>query len=284
MSTQITKAILPLAGLGTRFLPLTKAVYKEILPLVDKPILHYLVKEALDSGIKEIIFVLSPGKKKIVDYFKPSLQLRRTLKKRGKLDLLKEVESIPDFDYKIVYQRFPKGQGDAILKAEKFIGNEPCAVLFGDDLIDGDTPALKQMINIFTNYKHSVICLSRVSREKLSSYGIVNPEKIAHRLYKIKGIVEKPKIDEAPSDLAAVGKYIITPDVFDFLRNLPPVKGGGEVGITDAFEAMLKKGKLIYGYEVKGEWLECGNKLEYLKTFIKLAKRDPRFVKELRDV
>jgi len=280
MSFNVTKVIMPLAGLGTRFLPLSKVVPKELWPLGEKPVMQYIIDEALASGIKEFVFVLSPEKKIILDYLKPAQKLEKVLEQRQKTELLKELRSMPLIDFKVAYQRKPKGDGDAILKAgfsiESLvkagdpISDTPYAVLFGDDLIWGEEPALAQLLSVFRNYHQPIICLARVPREKFSHYGMVACEKIANRLYKIKGIVEKPSPENSPSDLAIVGKYIITPEVFKYLKETKPTPTG-EIILANAFSRMLKQGKLIYGYEVKGEWLECGTKKDYIKTFLKIA-------------
>lgn len=271
MLFQVTKVINPLAGLGTRFFPLSKVIPKEIWPLGNKPILQYLIEEAVSSGIKEFLFVLSPEKKIILDYFSPSLRLEKILEKRQRQDILKELRDTPQISFRVCYQRSPNGDGDAILKAKSFLDDEePCAVLFGDDLILSEEAALSQLLGVFRNYRQPVICLAQIPREKFSNYGMVACEKIANRLYKIKGIVEKPLPENSPSNLAIVGKYVITSEVFKYLHETQPTPAG-EIILANAFSRMLKQGKLIYGYEAKGEWLECGTKTDYIKTFLKLA-------------
>lgn len=283
---EIKKAIIPIGGLGTRFLPLSKVLAKELFPLVDKPVIQYIVEEAKNSGISEIIFVISPGKKIVLNYFKGFQGLEKILKKRKKTEILKELkgfrELIKDISFSSALQRKPLGDGHAILQAAKFAAQEPVAVLFGDDIIDGNTPALLQLIKVFQTCKSPVIALKKLPREKISAYGVVSAEKIANRLYKIKKIVEKPEISKAPSDLAVAGKFILTPEVFDYLKKASPSKGG-EIILAEVLDKMLSDGKIIYGYELKGEWLECGDKLRWLKSFLYFISKDPRFSGELKE-
>jgi len=285
---EIKKAIIPIGGLGTRFLPLSKVLAKELFPLVDKPVIQYIVEEAKNSGISEIIFVVSPGKKTVLNYFKKSQsqELEKILKKRKKSQILKELkgleEILKDISFSSVLQKKPLGDGHAILQAAKLVDKEPAAVLFGDDIVDGNTPALLQLIKVFQTCKSPVIALKKLPREKVSAYGMVSAEKIANRLYKIKKIVEKPEISEAPSDLAIAGKFILTPEVFDYLKKASPSKGG-EIILAEVLDKMLSDGKMVYGYEFKGEWLECGDKLKWLKSFLYFVSKDPRFEKELKD-
>ncbi|TSC94491.1 MAG: UTP--glucose-1-phosphate uridylyltransferase [Parcubacteria group bacterium Licking1014_1] len=283
---EIKKAIIPVAGLGTRFLPLSKAVPKEFFPLVDKPVIQYVVEEAKKSGISEIIFVVSPKQKMILNYFKESPELKKILIKRKKEDILEELkffeEVFQGISFSFVVQKKPAGDGHAILQALKIIDNEPVAVSFGDDIIDFETPAIFQLINIFKTCLAPVVGLKSLPKEKLSAYGVVAVEKISSRLYKIKKITEKPDISELPSNLAIVGKYILTPEVFDYLKKAAPAYKG-EMILADTLDKMLADGKTIYGYELKGEWLECGNKLKWLKSFLYLVLKDPRFEKELKE-
>ena len=284
-SNEIKKAIIPIAGLGTRFLPLTKVLAKELFPLVDKPIIQYIVEEAKNSGISEIIFVTSVGKKATLNYFKKSQELEKILTKKKKEKILKELksfeDSLKDISFSSVLQKKPLGDGHAILQAAKLTGKAPTAVLFGDDIIDGDTPALSQLIKVFKTCNSPIISLKKVPQEKLSGYGVVSVEKIANRLYKIKKIIEKPEISEAPSDLAICGKYILTPEVFNYLKKASPSKKG-EIILAEVLDKMLTDGKMIYGYELKGKWLECGNKLGWLKSFLYFALKEPRFSGELK--
>ena len=282
---EIKKAIIPVAGLGTRFLPLSKAVPKEFLPLVDKPVIQYIVEEVKKSGITEIIFVVNPKEKMLVNYFKKSPEIEHILIKRKKENLLKELRDFEKlFDgvsFSFVTQKKPLGDGHAILQAAKTIGKEPVAVSFGDDIIDGEEPALLQLIDIFRTCGSPVIALKSLPQEKLPAYGVVSVEKIANCLFKIKKIVEKPDPQNIPSNLAIVGKYILTPEVFDYLKKAVPSKKG-EIILAEVFDKMLSDGKVIYGYELKGDWLECGDKLKWLKSFLYFSLKDPRYKEELK--
>ena len=282
---EIKKAIIPVAGLGTRFLPLSKAVSKEFLPLVDKPVIQYIVEEIKKSGITEIVFVVNPKEKKIANYFKNSPEIENILIKRKKENLLKELKDFENIfegiSFSFVTQKKPLGDGHAILQAAKIAGKEPVAVSFGDDIIDGEEPALLQLINIFKTCDSPVIALKSLPQEKLPAYGVVSVEKIANNLFKIKKIIEKPDPQNIPSNLAIVGKYVLTPEVFGYLKKATPSKKG-EIILAEVFDKMLLDGKIIYGYELKGEWLECGDKLKWLKSFLYFSLKDPRYREELK--
>jgi len=283
---EIKKAIIPLAGLATRFLPLSKVVSKELWPLVDLPMIHYVIEEARSSGIEEIIFVLSPDKKKILDYLKPSPKIEKILKDRKKGEILEEVKKIEepfkDISFSYVFQKKPLGDGHAILQAAKLVEQEPVACMFVDDIINARTPGVLQLIKIFKTCQKSIVGLYRVAQEKISHYGIVGVEKIAHRLFKVKKIIEKPSLEQAPSDLAIVGRYILTPDVFGYLKKAKPNKKG-EIILADVFNnQMLEDNKLIYGYEIEGDWLECGDKLRWLKSNLYLSLEHPKYGPELK--
>lgn len=284
---EVKKAIIPVAGLGTRFLPLTKALSKPLLPLVDKPMVDYIVQEAKESGVERIVFVLAEDKKNILDYFKKNLRLENILLKRNQKEILKSLKrldkELEGISFSAVIQQAPRGDGDAILRAQKLINKDACGVLFGDDIIVARVPALEQLSNIFKTCQKPILCLKKVPKDKLSSYGVVKVEKIAHRLYKVKDIIEKPKDEtEAPSDLAIVGRYIITPLVFDYLKKTR-ANNKGEIVLAEALRAMLKDGKMIYGYEIEGEWLECGNKVDWLKSNLYLCLNHPEFGPILRE-
>lgn len=283
---EIKKAVIPLAGLGTRFLPLAKAMPKELWPLVDLPIIQYIINEAKDSGISEIIFVLNPENKIILDYLRPSPKIEKVLKERKEEKLLAELKKIEELSEEVsfshVFQKKPLGDGHALLQAAKLIGEEPAACLFGDDVVEAKTPALLQLAKVFKTCQKPVIALYHLAKEKLPFYGIAGVERIASRLYKIKKIIEKPAENEAPSDLAIIGKYILTPEVFEYLRNTPPNQKG-EIILANAFDQMLKDGKLVYGGEIEGRWLECGNKLGWLKSQLYLSLKDPRFGPKLKE-
>ncbi|MCH8741750.1 UTP--glucose-1-phosphate uridylyltransferase [Patescibacteria group bacterium] len=283
--SDIKKAIIPIAGLGTRFLPLSKIVPKELWPLVDKPVLQYIVEEAKNSGIEEIIFVISPEKKFILDYFQKPHKLEKILKEKKRSYLLPELKSLQelseDISFSYVLQKKPLGDGHAILLAKKKIGRESCAILFADDVVDSKTPCLSQLMTVFKTCQKPVVALYRLPQEKLSAYGVVKTEKIASRLYKIKEIVEKPSLEKLPSDLAIVGKYIITPEVFDYLKMMP-FSQEGEILFADALFEMIKNGKIIYGYEIEGKWLECGNKLDWIKSNLYLSLKHPEIGPNLK--
>jgi len=282
---EIKKAIMAIAGAGTRFFPMSKVLSKEFLPVVDKPLIQYAVEEAKKAGIEEIVFVINPGQKMIVDYIKPNKNLEKLLIKRRKDQALKELKTAEaifnDLKISFVIQRNPKGDGHAILQAKKIIGNEPVAVLHCDDIVDSDIPAIGQLIDIFKTCKTPVIALSQLPKEKIPAYGTVSVERIANRLYKIKKIIEKPEPSEIASDLVIFGRYILTPEVFDYLEKAKPSKKG-EIFLAEVLDKMLSDGKIIYGYEAKGEWLECGDKLKWLKSYINLSLRDPRFKDEIK--
>jgi len=285
-SQTIKKIIIPVAGLGTRFLPLSLAVSKEFFPLVDKPIIQYILDEAKKSGITDIIFIISQKQKTLLNYFKKSPELEKLLVKRKKekaLQGLKDFEnSFEGINFSFVVQRNPLGDANAIFQAEKLVKNEPVAVSFGDDVIYSDEPAIGQLINIFKTCNMPVVALKSLPREIVPAYGSVAVEKIAHNLYKIKKIIEKPTLQEIQSNLVIVGKYILTPQVFEYLKIAKPSEKG-EIILAEVLQRMLDDGYPIYGYEVKGEWLECGDKLKWLKSFFYLALKDPIFGKELKD-
>jgi UTP--glucose-1-phosphate uridylyltransferase len=252
----IKKAVLPVAGVGTRFLPATKVVPKELLPIIDKPVIQYLVEEAANSGIEEIIFVISKGKELIKGHFSHHPELEDFLKKKGKTELLKKVEPIHNITkFSYVYQDEPKGDGHAVLMAEKEVGNEPFLVLFGDDIVKSDVPAAKQLLNHFKG--ESILAVERIPKEKSVLYGIIKPGKQTDRLYEVTDMVEKPNPDEAPSDLGIIGKYVCPPEIFDALKNAKPGKDG-EIRLIDGFNK-LKETQKIWAVEIEGERFDTGN-------------------------
>lgn len=285
----IKKIIIPVAGMGTRFLPLSRAIPKEFFPVVDKPAIQYIIEEVKKAGIKEIVFVTSPGQKTILNYFKKDLELEKTLTRRKKDKILKEMKDFEEvfegITFSSVVQRKPLGDGHAILQAAKEIGgpsgSQPTAVSFCDDIVDSEEPAISQLINIFKTCNSPVVALKELPPEKVPAYGVVAVEKIANHLYKIKKIVEKPEPGQAPSNLVIVGKYVLTPEVFQYLKKATPSKKG-EIILAEVFDKMLSDGKIIYGCELKGEWLECGDKSKWLKSFFYFALKDPRFAEELK--
>ena len=278
----IKKAVIPAAGLGTRFLPVTKSMPKEMLPIVDKPIIQYLVEEAVSAGIEEIIFVTGRGKRAIEDHFDVSFELEDTLEKKDKKELLKEVKGIAKLaKFSYVRQPEPLGDGHAVLCARHLVSkDEPVAVLFGDDLVDNKIPAIKQLINVYEKYGDPVIALASVSKEDVSKFGVVDPVKLSDRTYEIKRFVEKPKAKEAPSNLIAVGKYIITPEVFDKLEESQ--NDGGEIRLANAFIRMLKNNQPIYGYEFKGVRYDCGDKFGFIQATIQMGLKHPEVKNKLR--
>jgi len=289
MST-IKKAVIPIAGLGTRFLPLSKVLPKELWPLVDKPVIQCIVEEARASGIKEIIFVSQPDRKEVQDYFKKYLkktpELEAILKMRGKNYLLKELKNLEkisrNLSFSYVFQKKPLGDGNALLQAQKLVGKEPFAVLWADDVVESKIPCLRQLIKVFEKYKSPVVALYKIPKESFKSYGMVGGEKVASQTYQIKKIVEKPaRIKESPSNLAIVGKYIFTPKIFKWLKK-NPLNKNKELITDEILGKAIENGEKIYGYEFEGKWLECGNKLAYLKSNFYLSLKHPQFGKELK--
>ena len=265
MIAQIKKAIFPVAGMGTRFLPATKAQPKEMLPIVDKPIIQYLVEEAVASGIEEIIFVTGRGKRAIEDHFDYAYELEQILNNNGKKELLKtirDISNIAKFTY--VRQKEPKGAGDAILCANHLIGDEPVAILYGDDLVFNKKPALLQLIEVYNKYQDPIVALEKISRKEIHKYGVIDGVKIAPRTFQINNLIEKPKLGTEPSDLSIVGKYIITPEV---IKELKKIKTKGELFLTDALLAVAKK-RAVYGYQFEGKRYDCGAKIGFLKATI----------------
>lgn len=285
--SKITKAIIPIAGLGTRFLPLSKVVSKELWPLIDKPVIHYIVEEAKASGILHIVFVIRPSHKEVFEYFRPSPSLEKMLGAKRKDRLLDELKRLKAFCEGIIFsfavQKKPLGDGHAVLQAKRFIGKEPCGVFFSDDIVLSKTPCFLQLLQVFKTCEKPILALKKINPEKLSQYGVVQVERIATRLYKIKKIVEKPKPEDLTqlSDLAIVGKYIITPEVFDYLKNTKTYDG--DIHLAEVFNSMLYDGKVIYGYEFEGEWLECGTKEDWLKANLKMALQHPEYGKWVRE-
>lgn len=273
---KVRKAIIPVAGLGTRFLPATKAQPKEMLPIVDKPIIQYLVEEAVDSGIEEIIFITGREKRAIEDHFDTSFELEYILEKKGEkkeLEQIRKISAMASFAY--VRQPQPLGDGHAILQAKKIVNQEPVAVLFGDEIVDARIPCLAQLMRVFERYHDPVVALIKVLPKELSRYGVVKVVKIAPRTYEIKDVVEKPKPAEAPSNLIMPAKYIITPEIFDILEEIKPDKKG-EIRLAGALKEYIRiKQKPIYGYEFKGERYDCGNKFDFLRATVEFGIRHP---------
>lgn len=267
---RVRKAIIPAAGLGTRFLPATKAMPKEMLPIVDKPTIQYIVEEAVESGIEDIIIVTGKGKRAIEDHFDHSFELEQNLLDRGKFELLEEVrKSSKLVDIHYIRQKEPRGLGHAIWCARKFIGNEPFAVLLGDDIVKAEKPCLKQMIEQFERYNASLIGVQHVADNQVSRYGIVDGKKIDDRLYNVTNLVEKPKLEESPSNLAILGRYILSPRIFEILSNQEP-GAGGEIQLTDAI-AGLNQHESVYAFEFEGVRYDVGEKMGFIQTTIEFA-------------
>lgn len=281
---KIRKAILPVAGFGTRFLPATKAQPKEMLPVVDKPVVQYLVEEAVASGIEEIIFVTGRGKRAIEDHFDVSYELEDTLVEKNKHDLLEQVRKVSNLaKFSYVRQPVPMGDGHAILCAKHLINEgEAVAVLFGDDIVDNEVPALRQLMNVYEKYQDAVIGLTAVPKEDVSKFGIVDALGLGERAHELKGFVEKPKMKDAPSNLAAVGKYVITWEVLMALEGIKSGSKDGEVRLADAFIKMLADNRPLYGYELEGTRHDCGDKFGFVKATIALGLKHPEIGEKLK--
>ncbi len=281
---KIRKAIFPVAGFGTRFLPATKAQPKEMLSVVDKPVIQYLVEEVVDAGIEEIIFVTGRGKRSIEDHFDHSFELEHTLVEKNKINLLEKVKKISNLaKFSYVRQPQPLGDGHALHCASHLIFDEPVLVMFGDTLYDyenGNSPA-KQIIDLYEKYEAPIVGLSEVNRSDVDKFGVIDGIDLKNGDFRIKKFVEKPAIEEAPSNLAAVGAYIITPEVFDVLSTIDSGKSG-EVRLADAFDIMLENNKLIYGKKLKGEWLDTGNKFNFIKATLTLGLKDEEIGEDLK--
>lgn len=284
---KVRKAVIPAAGMGTRFLPATKAQPKEMLPIVDKPTIQYIVEEAIASGIEDIMIVTGRGKRAIEDHFDKSYELEDMLNKKGDqemLNLVKDISNLVNIYY--IRQKEPKGLGHAVYCAKSFIGSEPFAVMLGDDIVDSEVPCLKQLIKVYDEYKTTVIGVQHVPEEDVSKYGIVDCMHLEDRVYKVKDLIEKPDREKAPSNIAILGRYIITPRIFEFLENAQPGKGG-EIQLTDALKG-LKNVEAMYAYDFIGKRYDVGNRLGFLQATVEFAlKRDDlkdEFMKYLRRV
>jgi UTP--glucose-1-phosphate uridylyltransferase len=275
MIDKVRKAVFPAAGLGTRFLPATKAQPKEMLSLVDKPLIQYAVEEAMHSGVQNIIIVTGRGKTAIEDHFDVSFELEHLLETRHKKDLLATVRSVSDMiNVAYVRQKEALGLGHAVLRARELVGNEPFAVILSDDVIDAETPCLRQLLDVYEFYTAPVVALMEVPRENISAYGVVDAEPVAHnggrdRLYRIRNLVEKPKAADAPSNLAIIGRYVLTPDIFSSLEAIGP-GSGGEFQLTDGLKHVLRN-RPIYGYRFEGKRYDAGDKLGFLQATVEFA-------------
>ncbi|MBF1046032.1 MAG: UTP--glucose-1-phosphate uridylyltransferase GalU [Peptostreptococcus sp.] len=280
MNKVVKKAVIPAAGLGTRFLPATKAQPKEMLPIVDKPTLQYIIEEAVASGVEEILIITGRNKKSIEDHFDKSVELELELENKGKTDLLEIVRGISNMvNIHYIRQKEPKGLGDAIYCARYFIGDEPFAIMLGDDMVDNGQgpPCLKQLIDAYEAHNASILGVQEVDKENTDKYGIIDGQKLSDNIYKVKALVEKPDPDQAPSNVAILGRYIITPQIFDILGQIPPGKNG-EIQLTDALE-ILKDKEDMYAYVFEGRRYDLGDKLGFLQATVDAALKKP----ELRD-
>jgi UTP--glucose-1-phosphate uridylyltransferase len=282
-SKKVTKAVFPVAGFGTRFLPATKASPKEMLNVVDKPLIQYAVDEAIAAGITELIFVTGRSKRAIEDHFDKAYELEAALEAKDKQDLLHLVRSVkPDHvDCVYIRQSEPLGLGHAVLCAEKLVGDEPFAIILADDLLDGRLPVLSQMLKVHEEQEGSVLAVEKIDPAKSSSYGIISGVEISKEIYRMNGIVEKPKPADAPSNLAVVGRYVLSSKIFDHIRNVKP-GAGGEIQLTDAIAALLKE-EPVFGYEYDGVRYDCGSKLGYLKASVDFALRHQEVGKEFAE-
>jgi len=275
MNAKVRKAVFPAAGLGTRFLPATNAQPKEMLPLVDKPLIPYGVEEAIHSGVQNIIIVTGRGKTAIEDHFDVSFELEHLLETRGKKDLLATVRAVSDMiNVAYVRQKEALGLGHAVLRARELVGDEPFAVILSDDVIDAEVPALRQLLDVYEFYGAPVLALMEVPKDSISAYGVVDAEPVSHhgggdRLYRIRNLVEKPKAKDAPSNLAIIGRYVLTPDVFRSLETIEP-GSGGELQLTDGLKHTLRS-RPIYGYRFEGTRYDAGDKLGFLKATVEFA-------------
>jgi UTP--glucose-1-phosphate uridylyltransferase len=269
---KIRKAVFPAAGLGTRFLPATKAQPKEMLPLVDKPIIQYVIEEAVASGLTSIILVTGKNKNAIEDHFDVSHELESHLAQKGQTDVLEQVRAISSMiNVSYVRQGEQLGLGHAVLQARDMVGDEPFAVMLGDDIIDASTPCMRQMMNVFESYGGPVIAVQQVPRQEICAYGVIDgtPEGDSGRLFRVRDMVEKPKAEDAPSDLAIIGRYILTPDIFDELEKTDRGRGG-EIQLTDGIHRLMDK-RAVYGYRFEGVRHDAGNKLGFLKATVEFA-------------
>lgn len=278
----VRKAIIPAAGLGTRFLPATKAVPKELLPIVDIPTIQYIVQEVVDAGIETVILITGRGKTAIVDHFDIHLELENKLRREGKNELADTLQKTSNMVKMVsVRQQSPRGLGHAVLCAKDVIGNEPFAVLLGDDLVDAKVPCTKQMIDVFEKQQKSVVALMEVGDEDVSKFGICGGKRVSNRVLELDTMVEKPALEDAPSHLAIVGRYILTPEIFEILEKTDPGKGG-EIQLTDAMSKLMKSQGFI-GYEFEGHRYDAGDKFGYIQANIAYALKRPDIAPRLAE-
>ncbi len=280
--SMIRKAVLPVAGLGTRFLPATKAIPKEMLTVVDRPTIQYIVEEAVNSGVKQVILVTAAGKSAIENHFDYSYELEAYLEEKGKYDLLEEVRRVTNLieDIISVRQKKPLGLGHAVYVTRHVVGQEPFAVLLGDDLVDAEVPCLKQMIEVFERFKGPVIAVQRVPKEEVSRYGIVDGEQVGEGVFRVREMKEKPKPEEVESNLAIIGRYILIPEIYDYLARTKPGVGG-EIQLTDALAA-LKEDHPVYAYEFKGTRYDAGDKFGFMQAVVTFGLKHPEIGEKFR--
>ncbi|MFZ2845247.1 MAG: UTP--glucose-1-phosphate uridylyltransferase GalU [Lactococcus chungangensis] len=282
LTKKVRKAVIPAAGLGTRFLPATKALAKEMLPIVDKPTIQFIVEEDLKSGIEDILIVTGKAKRPIEDHFDSNIELEMALKEKGKEDLLKLVEETTDINLHFIRQSHPKGLGHAVLQAKSFIGEEPFVVMLGDDLMESELPLTKQLINDYEKTHASTIAVMKVPHQDVDKYGVIAPEgEVEKGLYNVANFVEKPAVADAPSDLAIIGRYLLTPEIFNILENQTP-GAGNEIQLTDAIET-LNKTQRVFAREFTGRRYDVGDKFGFVETTIEYGLGHPQIKKDLHD-
>lgn len=279
---KIKKAVIPVAGLGTRFLPATKTVPKELLPIVDIPAIQYVVQEAVESGITKVIFIMGRGKDSIEDHFDEAPELEQVLEERGQTEMLQTLRRIAEMiEVVSVRQKRPLGLGHAVLCARDLVGDEPFAVLLADDLIDAQIPCVRQLLKVFEEKKESVVALMKVSQEEVHRYGVIRGQASASRLYAIQDMVEKPAAENAPSQLAIIGRYVLRPEIFPLLEKASPGKGG-EIQLTDGLLQLVRERK-VYGYEFVGDRYDVGDKLGFVRATVAYALKRPDLEEKLRE-
>ena len=279
---KVRKAVIPAAGLGTRFLPATKSQPKEMLPIVDKPTIQYIIEEAAAAGVEDIIVVTGRNKRSIEDHFDRSIELELELERKGKEELLQMVKSIPSIaNIHFIRQKMPLGLGHAVLTAGHFIGDEPFAVLLGDDVVVSRKPVLQQMVEVFNEYKTSILGVQEVSEDVVHKYGIVDCKHVDENIFKVKDLVEKPKLEDAPSRIAILGRYILTPTIFSYLETQEP-GAGGEIQLTNGLKR-LAKSEAMYAYIFKGHRYDVGTKMGFLQANIEFALRSPEVADDLKN-
>ncbi len=278
---KVRKAVIAAAGWGTRFLPITKSVPKELLPVVDKPVIQYAVEEAVACGIEQVIMVTTQGKTALEDYFDKNIALEHVLEQRGKVDLLRKISHLPDMaDFCFVRQKEPLGLGHAVLSARAAVGEEPFVLILPDDLLEQKELVLKRMFEIFEEYHGSVIALKQVGLDEIGRYGVIKARQVAQAIYQVIDLVEKPEPAQAPSALAVMGRYVLTPEIFVELESTPP-GAGGEIQLTDALRRLLLR-QAIYGYEFEGECYDTGTISGWIQTTVALALKHPEIGPELK--